>query len=312
MSMNPESKVYVAGHRGMVGAAMVRLLKAEGYTNIITKTHAELDLTRQAQVDAFFKAEKPEYAFIAAAKVGGIIANQNAPTEFLYENIMIASNVLHAAAENNVEKLLFLGSSCIFPKFAEQPIREDSILTGSLEQTNEAYAIAKIAGLKLAEYYNKQHKKRFISAMPPNMYGYGDNFDLVNSHVIPGLMRRMHEAKLANAPEFVAWGTGTPLREFMFVDDLAAGCFFLLQNYEEPTFINVGSGEEISIRELVLTLARVMGYTGKITFDATKPDGTPRKIMDSTRIHKLGWKHQVSLHKGLKLTYEWFLKNSPK
>jgi GDP-L-fucose synthase len=304
--MNPESKIYVAGHRGMVGAAMVRLLKREGFSNMVTRTHAELDLTRQAQVDEFFKIEKPEYAFIAAAKVGGILANKNSPTEFLYDNIMIASNTLKAAAENGVEKLLFLGSSCIFPKFAEQPIREDSILTGALEPTNEAYAIAKIAGLKLAEYYHQQHGKRFISAMPPNLYGYGDNFDVQNSHVIPGLMRRLHEAKLANEPEFVAWGTGTPLREFMFVDDLAEGCFYLLQNYEEATFVNVGSGEEVSIRDLVHILAKVIGYAGQIKFDSTKPDGTPRKIMDSGRIHALGWKHKISLKDGLEKTYAWY------
>jgi GDP-L-fucose synthase len=310
--MNPESKIYVAGHRGMVGAAMVRLLKREGFTNIVTRTHAELDLTRQSLVEDFFKAEKPEFVFVAAAKVGGILFNQSAPTEFLYDNFMIAANIMHAAAEHGTEKLLFMGSSCVFPKFAEQPIKESSLLTGALEQTNEGYAVGKIAGLKLAEYYNRQHKKRFISAMPPNMYGYGDNFDLQNSHVIPGLMRRMHEAKLAKAPEFVAWGTGTPMREFMFVDDLAAGCLFLLQNYEEPTFINVGSGEEISIRDLVHVLARVIGYEGKISFDTSKPDGTPRKIMDSSRIHQLGWKHQISLIEGLKLTYEWFLKNPAK
>lgn len=309
--LNLNSKIYVAGHRGMVGAAMVRLLRKKGYQNIVTRTHAELDLTNQAQVNQFFKSEKPEFAFVAAAKVGGILANQTYPTEFLYENLMIASNVIHAAAEHGLEKLLFLGSSCIFPKFAEQPIREDSILTGALESTNEAYAIAKIAGLKLAEYYHRQHQKRFVSAMPPNLYGYGDHFHLQNSHVIPGLMRRLHEAKLANDSEFVAWGTGTPLREFMFVDDLAEGCFFVLQNYEEPTFINIGSGEEISIKELVHTLARVIGFKGEIRFDSSKPDGTPRKIMDSSRIHRLGWKHKVSLEAGLKLTYEWFLKKPP-
>ena len=288
---------------------MVRLLLKKGFENIVLRTRAELDLSSQAQVNHFFKTEKPEFAFIAAAKVGGILANQNAPTEFLYENMMIAANTIRAAAENGTEKLLFLGSSCIFPKFAEQPLREESMLSGTLEPTNEAYAIAKIAGLKLAEYYNKQHGRRFISAMPPNLYGYGDNFHLENSHVIPGLMRRMHEAKLANAPIFTAWGTGAPLREFMFVDDLAEGCFFLLQNYEDALFMNVGSGEEISIRELVRYLAEVIGYQGKIEFDSTKPDGTPRKIMDSSRIHKMGWRHKIKLKEGLTLTYEWFLKN---
>ena len=307
--MNPQSKIYIAGHRGMVGAAMVRLLKKQGFQNILTRTHTELDLTRQAEVEKFFQQEKPEYVFVAAAKVGGIIANRNDPTGFLYDNLMIAANVIHAAAQAETEKLLFLGSSCIFPKMAEQPIRETSILTGALEPTNEAYAIAKIAGLKLTEYYNRQHGKRFISAMPPNLYGYGDNFHLENSHVIPGLMRRLHEAKQAGDAEFTAWGTGTPLREFMFVDDLAEGCFYLLQNYEEPLFMNVGSGEEISIRDLVHLLAEIVGYEGKIHFDASKPDGTPRKLMDSSRIHHLGWKHRTSLREGLKLTYEWYLKS---
>jgi GDP-L-fucose synthase len=306
------SKFYVAGHRGMVGAAMLRLLQKKGFTNLVLRTHAELDLTRQADVENFFKIEKPKYVFLAAAKVGGIIANRDSPTEFLYDNLMIASNVIRAAAESNVEKLLFLGSSCIFPKLAPQPLREESMLTGTLEPTNEGYAIAKIAGLKLTEYYNRQHKKRFISAMPPNMYGYGDNFHLLNSHVIPGLMRRLHEAKLAKTPEFVAWGTGTPLREFMFVDDLAEGCFYLLENYEEPLFMNVGSGEEVSICDLVHLLAETVGYEGKIQFDTTKPDGTPRKIMDSSRIHQLGWKHETSLRDGLKATYEWYLKNPSK
>jgi GDP-L-fucose synthase len=307
--INPQSKIYVAGHRGMVGSAMVRLLEKKGFENIVVRTRAELDLCDQAQVNQFFKAEKPEFAFIAAAKVGGILANQSAPTEFLYENLMIATNTIRAAAENGTEKLLFLGSSCIFPKFADQPLREESMLSGALEPTNEAYAIAKIAGLKLAEYFNKQHGKRFISAMPPNLYGYGDNFHLENSHVIPGLMRRMHEAKLAGAPVFTAWGTGTPLREFMFVDDLAEGCFFLLQHYEDALFMNVGSGEETTILELVHALAEVIGYTGKIEFDSTKPDGTPRKVMDSSRVRRLGWRHQVSLREGLKVTYNWFLQN---
>ena len=303
------SKIYVAGHRGMVGAAMVRLLQKKGFTNIVTRTHAELDLTRQAEVEQFFKNEKPEYVFVAAAKVGGIIANRDAPTEFLYDNLMIATNVIHSAASSGVEKLLFLGSSCIFPKFAPQPIQESSILTGALEPTNEAYAIAKIAGLKLTEYYNRQHKKRFISAMPPNLYGYGDNFHLLNSHVIPGLLRRMHESKLNGLSEFQAWGTGSPLREFMFVDDLAEGCFYLLENYEEAEFINVGSGEEVTIKELVHLIAEVVGFNGKITFDTSKPDGTPRKLMDSTRIHNLGWRHRTPLSEGLKLAYQWYLEN---
>lgn len=308
-SIDKSARFYVSGHRGMVGSAMVRLLQKRGFRNIITRTHSELDLTRQDRVEEFFRKEGPEYVFVAAGRVGGIIANRNSPTEFLYDNVMIASNVIHTAAMSNVKKLLFLGSSCIFPKFADQPIKESSILTGALEPTNEGYAIAKIAGIKLAEYYNKQHGKPFISAMPPNLYGIGDNFHLENSHVIPGLMRRLHEAKLTDQPMFTAWGTGSPLREFMLVDDLADGCFFLMENYEGAEFVNVGSGEEISIRDLVHLLADVVNYRGRIEFDTTKPDGTPRKLMDSSKIHKLGWKHKTSLRDGLKTAYEWYLKS---
>ena len=307
--IDPRAKVYIASHRGMVGSALVRLFRSKGFETILTRTHSELNLTRQEEVEQFFQKEKPDYVFLAAAKVGGILANRNDPTGFLYENIMIASNVIRAAAESNTEKLVFLGSSCIFPKYAEQPLRETSILTGALEPTNEAYAIAKIAGLKLTEYYHRQHGKRFISVMPPNLYGYGDQFHLENSHVIPGLMRRLHEAKQSGAPEFTAWGTGTPLREFLFVDDLADACWFLFQNYEEPLFVNVGSGEETSIRELVHLLAEVIGYAGRILFDPSKPDGTPRKLMDSSRLHQLGWQHRTPLREGLKLTYEWYVKH---
>ncbi len=290
----------------MVGSAMLRLLQGKGFTNILTRSHDELDLTRQEKVEQFFKKEKPDYVFVAAGRVGGIIANKNAPTEFLYDNLMIASNVIHTAAKQDVKKLLFLGSSCIYPKFAEQPIQEDSMLTGALEPTNEGYALAKIAGIKLAEYYNRQHGKRFISAMPPNLYGIGDNFHLENSHVIPGLMQRLHEAKIKNQPVFTAWGTGTPLREFMFVDDLADGCFFLMENYEDPGLVNVGSGEEVSIKELVLILAETVGYKGRIMFDTSKPDGTPRKLMDSSKIRSMGWKHRTVLRDGLKVAYQWF------
>jgi GDP-L-fucose synthase len=300
------ARFYVSGHRGMVGSAIVRLLQDKGFTNIITRSHDELDLTRQEKVEQFFKKEKPEYVFVAAGRVGGIIANKNAPTEFLYDNLMIASNVIHTAAKQDVKKLLFLGSSCIYPKFAEQPIQEDSMLTGALEPTNEGYALAKIAGIKLAEYYNRQYGKRFISAMPPNLYGIGDNFHLENSHVIPGLMRRLHEAKNSNQPVFTAWGTGAPLREFMFVDDLADGCFFLMENYEAPGLVNVGSGEEVSIKELVLMLAETVGYKGRIVFDTSKPDGTPRKLMDSSKIRSMGWKHRTALRDGLKVAYQWF------
>ena len=308
-TIDRNARFYVAGHRGMVGAAFVRHLQNQGFKNILSRTHAELDLTRQAEVEAFFKSEKPDYVFVAAAKVGGILANRNQPTEFLYENLMIASNVIRSAAESGVEKLLFLGSSCVFPKLAEQPIREESLLSGGLESTNEAYAIAKIAGLKLTEYYHRQHQKRFISAMPPNLYGFEDNFHLENSHVIPGLMRRLHEAKIAGAIEFTAWGTGTPLREFLFVDDLAEACFFLFENYEEPGFINAGSGEEVTIRDLVSMIADTVGYRGRIVFDPSKPDGTPRKIMDSSRIHAMGWRHKTPLQEGLRRTYEWYVKN---
>jgi GDP-L-fucose synthase len=300
------ARFYVSGHRGMVGSALVRLLQGKGFTNIITRSHDELDLTRQEKVEQFFKKEKPEYVFVAAGRVGGIIANKNSPTEFLYDNLMIASNVIHTAAKQDVKKLLFLGSSCIYPKFAEQPIQEDSMLTGALEPTNEGYALAKIAGIKLAEYYNRQYGKRFISAMPPNLYGIGDNFHLENSHVIPGLMRRLHEAKNSNQPVFTAWGTGAPLREFMFVDDLADGCFFLMENYEAPGLVNVGSGEEVSIKELVLMLAETVGYKGRIVFDTSKPDGTPRKLMDSSKVRSMGWKHCTALRDGLKVAYQWF------
>lgn len=307
IKIDRSARFYVSGHRGMVGSAMVRLLQREGFSNIITRTHAELDLTRQEKVETFFRKERPEYVFVAAGRVGGIIANRNSPTEFLYDNVMIASNVIHTAAKSNVKKLLFLGSSCIFPKFAEQPIRESSILTGPLEPTNEGYALAKIAGIKLAEYYNRQYGKRFISAMPPNLYGIGDNFHLENSHVIPGLMRRLHEAKISKKSSFTAWGTGSPLREFMMVDDLVDGCFFIMENYEAPELINIGSGEEISIRELVFLLAEVIGFEGKIVFDPAKPDGTPRKLMDSSKIHSMGWRHRTSLREGLKIAYQWYL-----
>jgi len=306
-TIDKSARFYVSGHRGMVGSAMVRLLQKRGFKNIITRSHSELDLTRQERVEEFFKSERPDYVFVAAGRVGGIIANRNSPTEFLYDNVMIASNVIHTAAKSEVKKLLFLGSSCIFPKFAEQPIKESSILTGALEPTNEGYAIAKIAGIKLSEYYNKQYGKPFISAMPPNLYGVGDNFHLENSHVIPGLMRRLHEAKMSKEPVFTAWGTGAPLREFMLVDDLAEGCFFLMENYDEPEFVNVGSGEEVSIKELVHLLAHVIGYKGKIEFDTSKPDGTPRKIMDSSKIHSLGWRHRTSLKDGLRMAYAWYL-----
>jgi GDP-L-fucose synthase len=305
--MELNSKIYVAGHRGMVGSAILRALKAKGFGNLIYATSAELDLKDTVKVNRFFEKEQPEYVFVAAAKVGGILANDTYPADFLYDNLMIQNNVIHAAYENKVEKLLFLGSSCIYPKLAPQPIREDSLLSGYLEPTNEAYAIAKIAGIKLCQAYHKQHGCRFISAMPTNMYGYGDNYHPQNSHVLPALLRRFHEAKVDNKPEVAIWGSGKPLREFMFSDDLAEACVFLMEKYEDPQLINVGTGEEISIFELAKLIAEVVGYEGKITFDSTKPDGTPRKLMDSSRLHALGYRHKVSLREGIGFTYEDYL-----
>lgn len=292
----------------MVGSAILRALQRKGFTNLVYATSAELDLKDTQQVNRFFEKEKPEYVFVAAAKVGGIYANDTYPADFLYDNLMIQNNVIHAAFVNKVEKLLFLGSSCIYPKLAPQPIKEDSLLSGYLEPTNEAYAIAKIAGIKLCQAYHKQHGSRFISAMPTNMYGYGDNYHPQNSHVLPALLRRFHEAKVDNKPEVAIWGSGKPLREFMFSDDLAEACVFLMENYEDPQLINVGTGEEVSILELAKLIAKIVGYTGKITFDATKPDGTPRKLMDSSRLHALGYRHKVSLREGIRVTYEDYLK----
>jgi GDP-L-fucose synthase len=307
--MEISAKIYVAGHRGMVGSAIVRCLERNGYKNILTASSAALDLRNQEMVNRFFEQEKPEYVFLAAAKVGGIHANNTYPAEFLYDNLMIESNIIHAAYKNSVKKLLFLGSSCIYPKFAEQPIKENSLLTGELEPTNEWYAIAKIAGIKLCQAYHKQYGSRFISAMPTNMYGYGDNYHPENSHVLPALLRRFHEAKVEGKSEVRIWGSGKPLREFMFSDDLAEACFFLMQNYEDPTLVNVGTGEEVSIFELATRIKEVVGFQGEIAFYSTKPDGTPRKLMDSTNLHKLGFRHKVTLHEGLKNTYQDFLKN---
>jgi GDP-L-fucose synthase len=303
--MEISAKIYVAGHRGMVGSAIVRCLEKNGYKNIITASSAALDLRNQEQVNRFFENERPQYVFLAAAKVGGIHANNTYPAEFLYDNLMIEANVIHAAYKNNVTKLLFLGSSCIYPKFADQPIKENSLLTGELEPTNEWYAIAKIAGIKLCQAYHKQYGSRFISAMPTNMYGYGDNYHPENSHVLPALLRRFHEAKVEGKSEVRIWGSGKPLREFMFSDDLAEACFFLMQNYE----INVGTGEEVSIFELATRVKEVVGFEGAIAFDSTKPDGTPRKLMDSANLHKLGYRHKVTLREGLQKTYQDFLKN---
>jgi GDP-L-fucose synthase len=307
--MDISSKIYVAGHRGMVGSAITRCLERKGYKNIIYAPSSILDLRVTSQVNDFFERERPDYVFLAAAKVGGIHANNTYPAEFLYDNLMIEANVIHAAHIYGVKKLLFLGSSCIYPKFAPQPIQEESLLTGLLEPTNEAYAVAKIAGIKLCQAYHKQYGSRFISAMPTNMYGYGDNYHPENSHVLPALLRRFHEAKVDKKQEVKIWGSGKPLREFMFSDDLAEACYFLMENYENPELINVGTGEEVSILELAHRIARVVGFEGEITFDATKPDGTPRKLMDSSRLHALGFKHATSLEDGLKKTYQDFIKN---
>lgn len=304
--MQTSSKIYVAGHQGMVGSAILRALKNQGYKHLIFASSAQLDLRTTEAVNTFFQTEKPEYVFLAAARVGGILANRTYPADFLYDNLMIQNNVIHAAFENKADKLLFLGSSCIYPKMAPQPIREESLLSGYLEETNEAYAIAKIAGIKLCQAYFNQHHCRFISAMPTNMYGIGDNYHSVNSHVLPALLRRFHEAKIENRPSVELWGTGTPLREFMFSDDLAEACIFLMQHYEGIEHINVGTGEEVSIVELAELIAAVVGYEGRISFDLSKPDGTPRKLMDCSRLHALGYSHKVSLKEGIERTYQDF------
>ena len=305
--MNKDSKIYVAGHRGMVGSAILRKLQKEGYKNLVTADSRELDLRNAVAVEEFFKEHEPEYVFLAAAKVGGILANSNYPADFLYDNLAIQNNVIEASFRYNVEKLLFLGSSCIYPKYAPQPLREDSLLSGTLEETNEAYAIAKIAGIKLCQAYHKQYGRRFISVMPTNLYGFGDNYHPQNSHVLPALLRRFHEAKENNLDEVVIWGTGSPLREFMFADDVGEACFFLMQHYDKPEIINVGTGEEVSILELAKIIAVTVGYKGRIGTDTSKPDGTPRKLMDSSRLHSLGFHHQTSLKEGIAITYEDFL-----
>ncbi|MBB1285671.1 GDP-L-fucose synthase [Flavisolibacter sp. BT320] len=308
--MEKNSKIFIAGHRGMVGSAIVRKLKAEGYQQILTRTSAELDLRNQQAVDQFFETEKPEYVFLAAAKVGGIHANNVYRAQFLYDNLMIEANIINAAYVNNVKKLLFLGSSCIYPKLAPQPIKEEYLLTGLLEQTNEPYAIAKITGIKLCEAYWDQYGCNFISAMPTNLYGQGDNYHPENSHVVPALLRKFDAAVKDGLQQVEVWGSGKPLREFMYVDDLADACFFLMENYNDKGFVNVGTGEEVTIRELAETIADVIGFTGEIVFNPEKPDGTPRKLMDSSKLQGLGWKHKVSLKEGLKKAYSFYLKES--
>ena len=314
--MNSRDKVYVAGHRGLVGSALVRQLEARGFTNLITRTHRELDLTDQTAVREFFDAEKPDYVILAAAKVGGIHANNTYPAQFIYENLMIESNVIDAAYRNGVQRLLFLGSTCIYPKAVEQPMREDALLTDVLEPTNEPYALAKIAGIKLCESYNRQYGTDFRSVMPTNLYGVNDNFHPENSHVIPALMRRFHQAKLAGASEVVVWGTGNAMREFLYVDDMAAASLFVLELDEmtyqantEPmlSHINVGTGVDVTIREMAKTMKRVVGFEGELVFDTTKPDGAPRKLIDVTRLTSMGWRYRVDLEEGLQKTYDWFL-----
>ena len=305
--MNKNDKIYIAGHRGMVGSALMRKLQSEGFTNFVTRTSAELDLRDQQAVAAFFAQEKPEYVFLAAAKVGGIVANNTYRAEFLYDNLQIQNNIINSAHLNNVTKLMFLGSSCIYPKLAPQPLHEDALLTGLLEPTNEPYAIAKIAGIKMCDAYRAQYGCDYISVMPTNLYGYNDNYHPQNSHVLPALIRRFHEAKEQGAPSVTIWGSGSPLREFLFADDLAEACYYLMQNFSEAGFINIGSGKEITIKDLALLIKSIVGYEGELTFDATKPDGTPRKLMDVSKLAALGWAYKTELEQGIKLAYQDFL-----
>lgn len=307
--MEKDAKIYVAGHCGMVGSAICRALEREGYTHIITRTHAELDLCRQEAVEQFFAAEKPEYVFLGAAKVGGIMANSEALADFMYENMILEMNVIHSAHQNGCKKLMFLGSSCIYPRMAAQPMKERCLLTGELEKTNEAYALAKISGLKYCEFLNKQYGTDYISVMPTNLYGPNDNYHPTHSHVLPALIRRFHEAKEQGLSEVVCWGTGTPLREFLYVDDLADACVYLMNRYSGNETVNLGTGEELSIRELTELVARVVGFNGVIRWDALKPDGTPRKLLDVSKLHGLGWRHKTALEDGIRLTYQDFLNN---
>ncbi len=307
--MNRDSKIYVAGHRGMVGSAIVRELKKRGYENIVARSHDELNLLRQADTEAFFAKEKPEYVFLAAARVGGIGANSNYPADFMYENMMIAMNVIHAAFENKVKKLEFLGSSCIYPRMAPQPISEDALLTSALEQTNEGYALAKISGLKYCAYLKRQFGADYISVMPTNLYGPGDNYTPERSHVLPALIRRFHEAKVSGAKEVVCWGDGSPLREFLYVDDLAELCVFLMENYDEEETVNAGTGKEVTIKELAEKVAAVVGYEGEIKWDTSKPNGTPRKLLNVSKAAGLGWTYHTELEEGIRLAYDDFCKN---
>jgi len=305
--MDKQAKIYIAGHKGMVGSAIHRKLVKEGFTNFVTRSSSELDLRNQQQVSDFFAQEKPVYVFLAAAKVGGIIANNTYRADFLYDNLQIQNNVIHSAYVNEVKKLMFLGSSCIYPKLAPQPLKEEYLLTGVLEPTNEPYAIAKIAGIKMCDAYRDQYGCNYISVMPTNLYGLNDNYHPQNSHVLPALIRRFHEAKEQNAAEVVIWGTGSPMREFLFADDLAEACFYLMQNYNEPGLVNIGTGEDLSIKDLALLIKQIVGYPGEIKFDTTKPDGTPRKLMDVTKLANAGWKYHTTLEQGIALAYQDFL-----
>lgn len=302
--MNKSAKIYIAGHRGMVGSAILRNLLKKGYTNILTRTSAELDLRNQQQVADFFEKEKPDYVFLAAAKVGGIQANNTYRAEFLYDNLMIQTNVIHQSYLHGVKKLLFLGSSCIYPKLAPQPLKEEYLLTGALEITNEPYAVAKIAGIKMCQAYRAQYGCNFICVMPSNLYGENDNYDLENAHVLPALLRKFHEAKVNGRNEVVVWGTGTPRREFLHADDLAEACYFLMLQYDEPEIINIGTGEDLSIRELAALIATIVGFKGNIVWDTFKPDGTPRKLLDVSKIHRLGWRHTIPLQEGIRQVYQ--------
>src|SRR5688572_10210027 len=308
MKLEKNARIYVAGHRGLVGSAIWRELQRQGFSNLVGHTRAELDLLNAAAVREFYAKEKPEFVFVAAAKVGGILANNNHPAQFLYENLQIQNHLIHGAHEADVKKLLFLGSSCIYPKHAPQPLKEEHLLTGPLEPTNEWYAIAKIAGIKMCAAYRREYGRDFISAMPTNMYGPNDNYDLQNSHVLPALIRKFHEAKESGANQVVCWGTGQPLREFLYADDLARASLFLMEEYSDEQFVNVGYGSDVSIRELAETVKRIIGFTGEIVWDKSKPDGTPRKLLDSSRLLALGWKSQVSLEQGIALAYEDFRK----
>ena len=307
--MDKNGKIYVAGHRGMVGSAIVRALEKSGYNNIITRTHKELDLTRQEAVEDFFENEKPDYVFLAAAKVGGIVANNEAPADFLYDNMILEMNVIHSAFRNNVKKLMFLGSSCIYPRMCPQPIKEEYLLIGSLEQTNEAYALAKISGLKYCEYLNRQYHTDYISVMPTNLYGPNDNYHPTHSHVLPALIRRFHEAKINNLPYVTCWGTGKPLREFLYVDDLADACVYLMNTYSGDETVNLGTGKELTIKELTELVAKVIGYKGEVRWDTSRPDGTPRKLLDVSKLESLGWQYKTELEDGIRLSYEDFLNN---